>query len=160
MADVESTQYQEFANPIRGKVDAASLGGRIRSALATFSASSGNPGNGEVVRLTWLPRNARIVEVKVATDGVGGMTDEDIGDANDADGLVDGMDLSSGAQNEVVADGIAAGFTYATDAPKALWELLGYSKAGDAPAQIEVILTSSGATGSGNVNVQFQYVVD
>jgi len=160
MADVESTQYQEFANPIRGKVDAASLGGRIRSALATFSVSSGNPGSGEVVRLTWLPRNARIIEINIATDGASGMSDEDVGDANDADGLVDGVDLSTSDTVEVIADGGSAGFTYSVDAPKPLWELLGYSKAGDAPAQIEVLLTSNGASGSGNVNFQFQYVVD
>jgi hypothetical protein len=165
MADVNSNQYQEFTKAPQGKVEPADLEGRIRQALAQVNVdnSAGDlDTGGDVAKLTWLSKHARIAEVKVYTDGVSGLTDCDIGNNNDADGLVDGLDLSSDGVTEVIADDDSSNANDpATDLGKPLWELLGYSEAKDAPGQVELLLTANNASsGDGNVMVQFQYVVD
>jgi len=164
MANVNSTQYEVFANPVRGKVEESVLSGRMRRALATVSVATGDgdlTSGGDKARLTWLPKGVTLQEVRVYTDGVGGASDNDLGDANTADGIADGLDLSTAAQTEVVAGGNGGsnGMSFPANANQELWEVLGYSSKKDAPTQIEVWLTAnSAATGDGNIAVEFFYV--
>ena len=163
MADVNSKQYDVFANPVRGKVDEGVLTGRLRRAVATVEVGSSDlSDNGDKAKLTWLPKGAFLHEVGIYTDGVGGATDNDLGDANSADGLADGVDLSSPDQVEVIEDGAGGtnGVSFPADAAKQLWEILGYAKKADAPAQIEIWLTANSGSGTdtGNIAVEFSYV--
>jgi len=163
MADVNSKQYDVFANPVRGKVSEGVLSGRLRRAVATVAVdvSEGDlDTGGDKAKLTWLPKGAYLHEITVYTDGITGASDCDLGDTNSADGLADGLDLSGADQIEVIEDGNAGtnGVTYPADADKELWEVLGYSKKADAPAQVEVWLTANNAaTADGNIAVEFAY---
>jgi hypothetical protein len=160
MADINTTQFGNVSGSPQQKLKPAELGGRVRRALANASPDS-NLGSGDTISVTKLPRGAVISEIVVYSDGVSGMDDEDLGDSNDADALMDGLDLSSGAQLRLTDDnGGSNGITLTTDLAKELWEVLGYSKRANAPANIDVLLTTSGASGSGNLTFEFYYVID
>lgn len=166
MADQESTQFSNVFPGASGtptKVDPIELGGRVRTAVAELNGSEldSNLSDGDLLKLTKLPKNASIVDIHVHSSGVSGMTDEDIGDSNDRDGLMDGLDLSSDGVTKLSDDnGGTNGFDPVNDYAKELWDVLGYSDEKAAPAQIQVEVQSSGATGSGNLTVVFFYTVD
>jgi len=164
MADVNSTQYDAFTQSGTGvaeKVSTTDLGGRVRIAVASVSDVSDIGSGGDKLFLTKLPRNAKIVQAFIHSDGAldGSATDEDIGFDNNTDALFDGIDASS-AVSQTYRGGSASAVSVG-DLAKEVWELAGYSSKKDAPAQVPVVLEAS--TGYGNtaaVEFQVEYVVD
>lgn len=161
MADVNATQFEPSTKLAPGE-----LKGRVRRAIAVASLVSGSPGNGEQVNLMKLPKKAMIVDIAVGNTSGNGITAADLGDSNDIDGLMDGMDLDSSDANYLTAKGGNEGtngyHVNTADIDKELWELLGYSTEGDAPQDIEIILTAStgAADATDTLVVEILYVVD
>ena len=155
MADVNSTQYETFANPVRGKVKTAELGGRVRAAYAQVPDVSGVGSAGDKLNLTWLPKGATVLDAFIQTDGAldTGATSEDIGFGNDTDALFAAEDLSS-----ATTANYAPGFG---DLGKEVWELAGYSSKRDAPSNVPVVLEASGAYANTNgFEIFIRYVQD
>lgn len=161
MADVNATQFEPSS-----KVDPGEWGGRVRRAVAVASLTSGNPGNGEKVNLFKLPKKAYLVDIAVGNTSGNGITAADLGNENDIDGLMDGMDLDTSGNNYFTAKGGNEGtngyHVNTADVTKPLWELLGYSTVDDAPQEIELILTAStgAADATDTLVVEVLYVVD
>ena len=155
MADVNSAQYEAFANPVREKVKTAELGGRVRVAYAQVADVSGVGSAGDKLNLTWLPKGATVLDAFIQTDGAlgGTATDEDVGFPSAVDALFDGEDLSS-----ATTANYSPGFG---DLGKEVWELAGYSSKKDAPANVPVVLEASTSYGNSNgFEIEIGYVQD
>lgn len=161
MADVNSTQYARRVSTPFTNNEPGEHGGRVRRAVAEAALTSGNPASGEYINLFYLPKGAFIQDIWVFSDGVTSLSDEDIGDANDQDALMDGLDLSSAAHLKASdAEQGSNGYDITTESDQPLWQLLGYSTAADAPQEVLIRIESSGSGGSGTVSVVVTYVVD
>jgi hypothetical protein len=101
-----------------------------------------------------LPSACRILpDSTIYHDGITGLTDVDVGDANDPNGLADAINLSSAGSALVLEQVDLANYGLR------LWELLGYTE--DPGGQIDLCMTFiTEPTGSGDIVVDLRYVID
>ena len=158
MADVKSNQVQALDKEPQDHLSTGILTGRER--VAQFKVDLSNANSGDNVYLIDLPVNAYILELNLFQDA-SDTTSFDVGDANQADGILDGQ-----AINQTVTVRAANSNTTGTngmgpdDFQKRLWEVLGYSSQVAAGSAIRLTAVPQSSPGSNNLFGYIRYVVD
>lgn len=122
------------------------IGGELKLLVSTVEIANGNSAT-SVVHFGKVSSSARIsIRSRIDHDGITGLTDFDLGDASNPDGLVNGADLhTAGNKSAVSAIDIA-------NLAKPLWELLGYTA--DPLTDIDLIGTlNQAATANGTITL-------
>lgn len=136
-------------NPIDGHM----AGGRVRVVGGTVEIANGDS-IASTIALGAVPSHWRPLKsyATLHHDAITGVTDFDVGDSNDPDGLADGLDLSSaGTKNPFAA-------MDASEVGAPLWEILGYASAEAAPATIDLIGTLKAATtAAGTISFEMMF---
>lgn len=150
------------------------LGSKVLMGFATFEVAAADD-DGSIFRLATLPATAKLIDIKVATDGLTGSTDWDMGFYDplgqrgglevDKDILMDGQTLASAADfgNPTALDGMDnVAIEYA--GTRTIWEHLTKSiSAVPRTAQNEYDLALTANTigsGTGTVSVQYTYTCE
>lgn len=91
MATVNSIQAQaiaDFASQIYGPLKPNQHYGRVRIAWFDYKSAASGPAVGDIIRLTKLPKGAKVIDYKIVTEAMSsgaGTAGADIGDDGDAD---------------------------------------------------------------------------
>lgn len=117
-------------------------GGRLRHAVANITVDT-TYGAGDIAQMMKIPRNAILSRMTIyPLAALTGGTDVNVGDPNDRDGLMDGIDLTEAGIKHIGngdgGDGGAGGWNGAADSYRQLWEVLGYTTERDAPSLITI----------------------
>lgn len=149
MANRNSTQYDKIVNAPTTYAPLApnELGGRVRAAFFSLNTTTVTVNNGDVVRLTRLPKGARVIGGNIAFGAMGVGATGEIGISGKTE-----LFLASGTS---VA---AAGTAHLAAADTDDISQLGYETA----AEVDVILTAGGANYAAAKNIRgvLFYVVD
>lgn len=136
-----------------GKAAVAVCHGVLRTSCFTASILNGDS-LGSTFIVGRLPSHARVHRLsKIHSSGIAGLTDVDLGTADNPDALVDGADLTATGSD----DGASA-IPVAQEA-KMLWELAGLTA--DPKAEMEIVMTiNTAATAAGTVTVDLVYITE
>lgn len=165
MADQKSQIITDLdATPILVKTNPVELHGVVRAAFATVNLAA--MANGEKARMTRIPSRARVTGVWLQSDdlGTGGTVDvglyrtvADGGAVVDADFFASAVDTDTAAvaKTDVTYE---SGVVTIANRGKRIWEQLALSA--DPQVDYDLSVTRNTASGTGNVNVWVEYVVD
>jgi hypothetical protein len=158
LADVKSDQVTTLDAEPTQVLQTGILTGRLR--VAQFKVDLTDVGASDTAFLIDLPVNATLLELNLFQDGADS-TAFDIGDSNDADGIVDGQavnqeySLKAGTSNTTGTNGMTS-----DDFQKQLWEVLGYSSRVAAGRAIRLQATFGSEPADNTVYGYVVYAVD
>jgi hypothetical protein len=144
------------------KTNPIEIGGSVRAAfgVAAFAASDAT----SVARISRIPSRARVTHVEVQSDdlGTGGTIDVGLHDINggavvDADFFASALDTDTAAVARTDRT-YESGVVTIANTGKRVWEQLGLTA--DPMKEYEVTVTRNTATGTGNVAIWLEYVLD
>ena len=126
---------------------------RVVAAIATFAVLNGDSANTKFF-IAKVPSWARILPLStVRHAGITGLTDLDIGTAEDADALADGLDISAAGTKSLIAAVTVA------DLHKPLWQLVGLTK--DPVRELSPFATmKAAATAAGAVQFELYFATE
>lgn len=156
MATFHSTQAAIINNMALGAspapIDVTDLGGRVRAAFFSYT-TLGNEVVGDVIRLTKLPKGARVVGFNAAAEDIGAATCVlSVGDADDVDRLVTGLVVSAALAPNAASTALR---TPTTEVPD-----IGFGYKYTAETWISAVVTTAAIDAVGQLWGVILYVVD
>jgi len=147
MASVKGVNYTSItADPIV-KVDSEVLGGKMRVSYDSYEASS--LASGSDITIGRVPTNATIMDVVLKCDALGASSTLKVGDSGDDDRYLAAVGTWNAAgQTQSMLGGSTAANTAMTG--------LGYRTT----AEIDIIITTGGATISNSIHCWVYYTVE
>ena len=142
------------------------LGGRVRCAMGNFEAATTDLDVADIFRLTRLPTNARVMEIKLGADNLGTTCTVDIGIYQTDGTVLDADEFGSAVILDSAVFEVSTVIMYesaATDIVRhgdRLWERAGLST--DPGGQYDICLTVAAATtvAAGTIAYSIYYVID
>lgn len=136
-----------------GRADVRQNHGALRTSCFVADIISGDSPT-STIEVARLPSHARVHKLSAMhSTGITGLTDADLGVAENPDCLVDGATLAATATVN------AASAITVADSTKALWELAGLDK--DPKQEMPILLTlNTATTAAGQVSVDLVYVTE
>jgi hypothetical protein len=140
MASVKGTNVTNIdASPIV-KVDSSEWHGNLRVQHDSYEASS--LASGSDITVARLPKGAKVYDIIVHFDALGGSSTVSVGDSADADRYIAATSTASAGQMSMSQEGAIAGFGY------------------ENTAETDVILTTGGASITGTIKTAVIYSVE
>ena len=140
MASVKGTNFTNItATPIV-KIDSGEWTGKLRVQYDSYEASS--LASGSDISVARLPKGAKVWDVIVHFDALGGSSTITVGDSGDADRYIAATSTASAGQMSMSQEGAIAGFGY------------------EQTAETDVLLTTGGATITGTIKSAVIYSVE
>lgn len=156
MATLYSTQATIINNMALGAspapIDVTDLGGRVRSAFFSYT-TVGTEAVSDVIRLTKLPKGARVIGFNACAEDIGAATCVlAIGDADDVDRLVTGLVVSAALAPNAASTILRTPTTEIVD--------IGFGYKYTAETWINATVTTAAIDAVGQLWGVIQYVVD
>ena len=140
MASVKGTNFTNItADPIV-KIDSGEWSGKMRVQYDTYEASS--LASGSDISIARLPKGAKVYDIVVHFDALGGSTTISVGDSGAAARYIAATSTSSAGQMSMSQEGAIDGVGY------------------ENTAETDVLLTTGGGSISGTIKVVVMYVVE
>jgi hypothetical protein len=140
MASVKGTNVTNIdASPVV-KVDSSEWHGNLRVQHDSYEASS--LASGSDITVARLPKGAKVYDIIVHFDALGGSSTVSVGDSADADRYIAATSTASAGQMSMSQEGAIAGFGY------------------ENTAETDVILTTGGASITGTIKTAVIYSVE
>ena len=140
MASVKGANFTNItATPIV-KIDSSEWHGNMRVQFDSYEASS--LASGSDISVARLPKGAKVYDIIVHFDALGGSSTISVGDADSAARYIAATSTASAGQMSMSQEGAIAGFGY------------------ENTAETDVILTTGGASITGTIKVAVMYSVE
>jgi hypothetical protein len=140
MASVKGTNVTNIdASPVV-KVDSSEWHGNLRVQHDSYEASS--LASGSDITVARLPKGAKVYDIIVHFDALGGSSTVSVGDSADADRYIAATSTASAGQMSMSQEGAIAGFGY------------------ENTAETDVLLTTGGASITGTIKTAVIYSVE
>ena len=140
MAAVKGTNFTNItADPIV-KIDSGEWSGKMRVQYDTYEASS--LASGSDISVARLPKGAKVYDIVVHFDALGGSTTISVGDSGAAARYIAATSTSSAGQMSMSQEGAIDGVGY------------------ENTAETDVLLTTGGGSITGTIKVVVMYVVE
>ena len=140
MASVKGVNFTNItADPIV-KIDSGEWSGKMRVQYDTYEASS--LASGSDISVARLPKGAKVYDIVVHFDALGGSTTISVGDSGAAARYIAATSTSSAGQMSMSQEGAIAGVGY------------------ENTAETDVLLTTGGGSITGTIKCVVMYVVE
>ena len=140
MASVKGANFTNItATPIV-KIDSSEWHGNMRVQFDSYEASS--LASGSDISVARLPKGAKVYDIIVHFDALGGSSTISVGDADSAARYIAATSTASAGQMSMSQEGAIAGFGY------------------ENTAETDVLLTTGGASITGTIKVAVMYSVE
>ena len=140
MASVKGTNFTNAtADPVVN-TDSSEWSGKVRVQYDVYEASS--LASGSDIKVARLPQGAKVYDVIVHCDALGGSSTIKVGDSGDDDRYIAATSTASAGQMSMSQEGAIAGFGY------------------EQTAETDVLLTTGGASITGTIKSAVIYSVE
>ena len=140
MASVKGVNFTNITATPVVKADSSEWHGNIRVQYDSYEASS--LASGSDISVARLPKGAKVYDIIVHFDALGGSSTISVGDADSAARYIAATSTASAGQMSMSQEGAIAGFGY------------------ENTAETDVLLTTGGASITGTIKVAVMYSVE
>ena len=140
MASVKGTNFTNITGDPVVKIDSGEWSGKMRVQFDTFEASS--LASGSDISVARLPKGAKVYDIVVHFDALGGSTTISVGDSGAAARYIAATSTSSAGQMSMSQEGAIDGVGY------------------ENTAETDVLLTTGGGSVTGTIKCVVMYVVE
>ncbi len=140
MASVKGTNFTNITADAIVKIDSGEWSGKMRVQYDTYEASS--LASGSDISIARLPKGAKVYDIVVHFDALGGSTTISVGDSGAAARYIAATSTSSAGQMSMSQEGAIDGVGY------------------ENTAETDVLLTTGGGSITGTIKVVVMYVVE
>ena len=140
MASVKGTNFTNITADHIVKIDSGEWSGKMRVQYDTYEASS--LASGSDISVARLPKGAKVYDIVVHFDALGGSTTISVGDSGAAARYIAATSTSSAGQMSMSQEGAIDGVGY------------------ENTAETDVLLTTGGGSITGTIKVVVMYVVE
>ena len=140
MASVKGNNFTNITPDTIVKIDSGEWSGKMRVQYDTYEASS--LASGSDISVARLPKGAKVYDIVVHFDALGGSTTISVGDSGAAARYIAATSTSSAGQMSMSQEGAIDGVGY------------------ENTAETDVLLTTGGGSITGTIKVVVMYVVE
>ena len=140
MASVKGTNFTNITGDPIVKIDSGEWSGKMRVQYDTYEASS--LASGSDISVARLPKGAKVYDIVVHFDALGGSTTISVGDSGAAARYIAATSTSSAGQMSMSQEGAIDGVGY------------------ENTAETDVLLTTGGGSITGTIKCYVMYVVE
>ena len=140
MASVKGTNFTNITADSVVKIDSGEWSGKMRVQYDTYEASS--LASGSDISVARLPKGAKVYDIVVHFDALGGSTTISVGDSGAAARYIAATSTSSAGQMSMSQEGAIDGVAY------------------ENTAETDVLLTTGGGSITGTIKCVVMYVVE